>query len=115
MILFALSYMVGGSVELWANTYVDEALETGDWGLWGDFLDRLAHDLSDSEELRRALEEIGRLFQGKKSMAEYFLRLEQLAGVVGINVDKSSHVLLQIKKSINLVLIVQLYQSDEAL
>jgi hypothetical protein len=115
MILFALSYMVGGSAELWANTYVNEVLETGDWGLWGDFLDRLAHDFGDSEEPRRALEEIGRLYQGKKSMAEYFLQLEQLAGVAGINMDKSSHVLLQIKESINSVLIDQLYQSDEAL
>jgi hypothetical protein len=33
MVLFALSYMMEGSAELWANAFVDEALETGNWGL----------------------------------------------------------------------------------
>jgi soluble cytochrome b562 len=36
-------------------------------------------------------------------------------GVEGIDVQKSSHVLLQIEKSINTTLIDQLYQSDEVL
>jgi hypothetical protein len=54
------------------------------------------------------------MYQGKKMATEYFLRLEQLAGVAGINVNKSSHVLLQLEKSINLTLIDQIYQSDEA-
>jgi hypothetical protein len=77
-------------------------------------LDRLAKDFGDPKEPRRALEEIGRLYQGKGMAAEYFLKLEQLAATTGVAVDKSSHILLQIEKGVNSVLIDQLYQSDEA-
>jgi hypothetical protein len=115
MILFILSYMVEGPAELWANTFMDKAIETGNWGLGQDFLDELARDFGDSEEPRRALEEIGQLYQGKSTAAEYFLKLEQLAGVAEIDVQKSSHILLQIEWSINTVLIDQLYQPEEAL
>jgi hypothetical protein len=76
-------------------------------------LDTLARDFNDSDEPQRALEEIGRLYQGKQMVAEYFLQLEQLAGVAEINIDKSSHVILQVEKSVNSVLIDQLYQSDK--
>jgi hypothetical protein len=111
MILFMLSYMTIGLAELQANAFVNEALEMGDWGLWSNLLEMLAQDFGDSKEPCWALEEIGQMYQGKRTAAKYFLRLEQ---VTGINVDKSSHVLLQIKKSINLTLINQLYQFDEA-
>jgi hypothetical protein len=57
MTLFTLSYMTKGS-ELWANTFVNEMLETGDWGLWSNFLETMAWDFRDSEEPRWALEEI---------------------------------------------------------
>jgi hypothetical protein len=73
----------------------------------------MAQDFGDSNEPRRSLEEIGRLYQGKLMAAEYFLWLEQLAGIARINVNKSSHMVLQIEKSVNPVLIDQLYQSDE--
>jgi hypothetical protein len=33
MIWFTLSYMKGGAAELWANAYVDNTLETNDWGM----------------------------------------------------------------------------------
>jgi hypothetical protein len=36
--------MKGGAAELWANAYVDQALESDDWGMWEDFLDKLARD-----------------------------------------------------------------------
>jgi hypothetical protein len=88
MIWFTLSYMKGGAAELWANVYVDNALETNDWGTWEEFLDKLAHDFGNKEEPRRALEELGCLQQGKKSAAEYFLRFEQLASIVGIDVNR---------------------------
>jgi hypothetical protein len=66
MIWFTLSYMKGGAAELWANVYVDQALESDDWGTWEDCLDKLARDFGDREEPRKALEEMGRLQQGKK-------------------------------------------------
>jgi hypothetical protein len=114
MILFALSYMVNRVAELWANAFMDQVLESENWRLWQDFLDELVKDFGDSEEPRRALEEFRRLYQGKKLVAEYFLKLEQLAGVAKIDVQKSSHILLQIKRSVNSALINQLDQSEEA-
>jgi hypothetical protein len=114
MVLFTLLYMNEGAAKLWANAFVDKALETRDWGLWQDFLDELVRDFRDSEEPWWALEEIRRLYQGKRSAVEYFLKLKQLAGIAGIDIHKSSHVILQIEKSINMTLINQLYQLDEA-
>jgi hypothetical protein len=57
---------------------------------------------------------MGRLYQGKRRATDYFLHLEQLAGIAGINVDDSSHTLLQIEQNMNTILIDQLYQSDKA-
>jgi hypothetical protein len=59
MILFALLYMMEGAVELWANPYVDKALEEEDWGSWEKFLESLLRDFGDIEEPWRALEEMG--------------------------------------------------------
>jgi predicted alpha/beta-fold hydrolase len=39
------------------------------------------------EELRKVLEELGKLQQGKKSATEYFLKLEQLADIVEIDLN----------------------------
>jgi hypothetical protein len=47
-------------------------------------------------------------------VAEYFLKLEQLAAMVGINIQGSSHIILQIEQNINPILINQLYQSVDA-
>jgi hypothetical protein len=112
MIWFTLSYMKGGAVELWANSYVDKALEDNDWGMWEEFLDQLAKDFSHADESRKALEEMGKLAQGKKTAAEYFLHLEQLASVAGIDINRYPNTLLYVKKNMQHMLIDQLYQSD---
>jgi hypothetical protein len=114
MILFALLYMMEGLAELWANAYVNKSLEEENWGLWENFLEALSRDFGDVEEPQHALEEMGRLFQGKGTAADYLLWLEQLAGVAGVDVNRSSHVILQVKWGINSSLIDQLYLSDEA-
>jgi hypothetical protein len=113
MILFTLSYMLEGPAELWANAYINKALEEENWGSWEAFLETLAKDFGDLEEPRRALEEMGRLYQGKKTAAKYFLKLEQLAAVAGIDINRSLHVALYVEKNINSLLIDQLYLSDE--
>jgi hypothetical protein len=87
MIWFTLSYMKGREAELWANTYVNQALETNDWGTWEEFLNKLARDFGNKEELHHTLEELGKLQQGKKMAAKYFLKFEQLASVARINVN----------------------------
>jgi hypothetical protein len=96
-ILFVLSYMYGGLAELWVNSFVERALQVDNWGRWRDFTDMLSCDFGDGDEPRRALEAMGILCQGKDTAANYFLRLEQFAATAGIDVQNSSHVIMQIK------------------
>jgi hypothetical protein len=112
MIWFTLSYMKGGVAELWANAYVDNALDTNNWGTWEEFLDKLACDFGNKEEPRRALEELGQLQQGKKTAAEYFLKFEQLASIAGIDVNRYPNAIQYIEQNVQHVLIDQIYQSD---
>jgi hypothetical protein len=79
-----------------------------------DFTTWLSIDFGDGEELRWALEAMGSLWQGKDMAADYFLKLEQLASTAGVDINNSSHVLLQVEQNVNLVLINQLYQSVDA-
>jgi hypothetical protein len=69
-------------------------------------------DFGNPEEPCKALKEMGRLSQGKKTMAEYFLRLEQLTSVVGIDINRSPHMILYVERNVNSILINQLYLSD---
>jgi hypothetical protein len=112
MIWFILSYMKGGDAELWANAYVDKALKNHDWGVWEDFLDKLVKDFGNKGEPRKALEELGRLQQNKRTAAEYFLKLEQLADVVGVDLDQYPNATLYVERNVQKVLIDQLYQTN---
>jgi hypothetical protein len=111
MVIFALSYMKTGSAAKWADGFVDRALEDNDWGSYVDFLDQLTKDFCDKEEPRKALEEMGRLYQGKGTASDYFQKMEQLATIAGIYIDRTPHVLLQMEKGLNSVLVDQLYFS----
>jgi hypothetical protein len=112
MIQFALSYMKGGEVELWANSYINKALEENDWGTWETFLDSLAKDFGNTEEPRCALEDMGKLVQGKRTASEYFLCFKQLASLARVDVNRYPNAILYVKKNIQYALIDQLYQSD---
>jgi hypothetical protein len=112
MIWFVLSYMKGGEAELWANAYVDQALENNDLGVWEDFLDKLAKDFRNKGEPRKALEELGSLQQNKRMATEYFLKLEQLADVAGVDLDRYLNATLYVERNVHRVLIDQLYQTD---
>jgi hypothetical protein len=112
IIWFTLSYMKGGEAELWANAYVDQALETNNWGTWEEFLDKLAKDFGNKEEPHHTLEELRKLQQGKKTAAKYFLKFEQLASVAGIDVNRYPNAIQYIERNIQHVLINQIYQSN---
>jgi hypothetical protein len=111
MVIFALSYMSPLSAARWADAYVDKALEEDNWGKYPDFLDNLAHNFGDKEEPRKALEQMNRLFQGKGTASKYFQKLEQLALIAGIDIDRIPHILLQMERGLNSVLVDQLYFS----
>jgi hypothetical protein len=103
MVIFALSYMKIGPAARWADMFMDKALEEDDWGSYADFLDQLTWDFSDKEEPRKALEEMGRLYQGKGTASDYFQKMEQLASIAGIDIDGTLHVLLQMENVTNSV------------
>jgi hypothetical protein len=111
MIIFALSYMKEGTAARWAESYVNQALEEDNWGRYPDLLDKLARDFSDKEGPCKALKQMNQLYQGKGTTSDYFQKLEQLALVVGIDIDRTPHILLQMEKGLNSNLIDQLYFS----
>jgi hypothetical protein len=110
-ILFVLSYMTKGSVELWADAYVEEALRISYWGLSVYFMSKLSTTFKDEEEGRRSLEAMAMLRQNCGSTADYFFHIEQLAHSTGINPEESHHVILQVERGVNLALISCLYWS----
>jgi hypothetical protein len=112
-ILFMLSYMSGGLAELWVNSFMEKALQLDDWGCWRDFTDMLSRDFGNGDEPWRALEAMGNLHQGKDTVTNY-LKLEQLASTAGVNIQSSSHVIIQIERNVNPILIDQLYQLADA-
>src|ERR1700731_1883966 len=46
-IMFVLSYMKGGSTELWAGSYIDKAVLQKDQGDWEKFITQLDHNFVD--------------------------------------------------------------------
>jgi hypothetical protein len=109
MVIFALSYMKEGSVARWVDAFVDKALEEDYWGTYPNFLNKLARDFSNKEEPRKALEQMNRLYRGKGTASEYFQKLEQLAMVTRIDINQTLHILLQMEKGLNSILVDQLY------
>jgi hypothetical protein len=63
-VLFALSYMKTGSAELWAENYVQKAIENKDWGEWTEFLSQLDATFIDRNAERKAREQMDLLRQG---------------------------------------------------
>jgi transcriptional regulator with XRE-family HTH domain len=74
----------------------------------------LSRDFGNGDEPWRALETMGNLHQRKDSASDYFLKLKQLASMAGVDVQNSSHMIIQIERNMNPVLIDQLYQSANA-
>src|ERR1700730_9374427 len=54
-IMFILLYMKGGSVELWAGSYINKAVLQKDWGNWEEFMTQLNHNFTDRNEIRRVM------------------------------------------------------------
>ena len=50
-IMFVLLYMKGGSVELWAGSYIDRAVSQMDWGDWDEFIAQMDHNFIDRNEI----------------------------------------------------------------
>jgi hypothetical protein len=57
---------------------------------------------------------MGNLQQGKDMAADYFLKLEQLAFMADVDIQSLTHVIMQLKRNVNPILIDQLYQSADA-
>src|ERR1700731_3471945 len=55
-IMFILSYMMEGSAELWAGSYMDKGVMLKNWGNWEEFMVQLEHNFTDRNKVRRAME-----------------------------------------------------------
>ena len=93
-IMFVLLYMKGGSMELWAGSYIDKAVLQKDWGNWEEFIAQLDHNFTDQNETQRAMEKLESHQQGKDSASIYFLRIEQFAISAGVNLLEDPHMIL---------------------
>ena len=50
-IMFILSYMKEGSMELWAGSYIDRAIALKNWGDWDEFVTQLEHNFTDRNKV----------------------------------------------------------------
>src|ERR1700719_4640071 len=65
-IMFVLSYMKEGSVELWAGSYIDKAVALKNWGNWEEFMTQLEHNFMDRSEVRQVMEKLDNQKQGRE-------------------------------------------------
>ena len=93
-IMFVLSYMKGGSAELWAGSYIDKAVLQKDWGNWEKFIAQLDHNFVDRNKTRWAMEKLENHRQGRETASVYFLRIKQFTITAGVNLLKDPHVIL---------------------
>ena len=93
-IMFILSYMMEGSVELWAGSYIDKAVALKNWGNWEEFMTQLEHNFMDRSEVRQVMEKLDNQKQGREGASVYFLRIEQHAAAVGIDLLTDPHPIL---------------------
>ena len=108
-IMFILSYMKGGSAELWAGSYIDQAVLQKDWGNWDEFVAQLDHNFTDRNETCRAMEKLENHKQGRDSASVYFLWTEQLALLAGINLLDNPHMILRCERGLEDDLVDRIY------
>ena len=60
-IILALSYLRGGVVEIWAQTYLEDVMTNNMWGEWKGFQADLELAFSNKNEQRRAISELEKL------------------------------------------------------
>ena len=79
-ITVALSYIKGGSATTWANGFTDEKLESRDFGMWNDFLDKFKKPFGKTTTQSNAITELKNLYQGKLTATEYWMQANALVG-----------------------------------
>ena len=107
--MFVLSYMKGGSTELWAGSYINKAILHKEWGDWEEFIAQLDHNFMDQNETCRAMEKLESPQQGKDSASVYFLRIEQFAISMGVKLLEDPHAILRCKRGLNDNLVDKIY------
>ena len=82
-------------MELWAGSYMNKVVSQKGWGDWDEFVTQMDHTFINRNEIHRAMEWLENQKQGKDSTAMYFLKVEQLAALAGINIGEDLHMILQ--------------------
>ena len=107
--MFILSYMKGGSAELWVGSYIDKAVIQKDWGDWEEFIAQLDHNFVDRNETRRVMEKLENHRQGRETASVYFLRIEQFTILAGVNLLEDLHMILRCERGLNDDLVDKIY------
>ena len=107
--MFILSYMKGGSAELWVGSYIDKAVIQKDWGDWEEFIAQLDHNFVDRNETCRVTEKLENHRQGRETASVYFLRIEQFTILAGVNLLEDLHVILRCERGLNNDLVDKIY------
>ena len=113
-IIFTLSLMKKGTAELWAQTYMDQIINSsGCVGAWINFQEELNKTFIDYEENKRALQRFDALVQGKDPATDYFMKLEQLAAAACVKIHEDVQVISQVERGLNSVIVDKIYSSGD--
>lgn len=84
-ILFVLSFMTKELAELWAQNYVDRAIEqnAGSFGTWDQFTSEIRESFENKNARQEAQVKLETLKQGQQTAEEFFQRFELLRREAG--------------------------------
>jgi hypothetical protein len=84
-IIFALSYMTGGTATAWKEAFTDNAMRTNNFGTWAQFKAELRAAFSPIDEAGTARTKIKNLKQSScDSLEDYIAKFRILKGKTGI-------------------------------
>ena len=75
-IIFTLSSMKLGHADIWADNFLEEAEESGNWGTWTDFKASLKKSFSDPNLTMHAVEKLETMTQGDLCADAFFQLFE---------------------------------------
>lgn len=111
-IMCILSWMTGGTAEVWANRKLEQFSRDG-WPNEDHFLKELKEEFSDGLSETQAFHQLRSLRQGDSSAREFFVQFESLVEQAGIELDRKnfSFILDILLTGVNNGIIKKIYDS----
>jgi hypothetical protein len=112
-IMTALSWMMEGTDDDWAENYVEQAMEQKQWGTFEQFEENLATSFTDQDEQKKALVKLECLRLGSLSAKQYYLQVDQSIQKARCIMD--AQIISILERSLNSALIDKMYRLEEVL